>query len=145
MVHKINEEGAETVKHNPNRLGLFASLPLPHTDEAVNEAKFAINELKADGFGLSTNYAGVYLGDARYDKLMEYFDSIGAVVAVHPVKHAALPKGMNSELPIPAMEFLWTQQEHLLIWLCTTFLADTPTLSGFFRTQAHFYLFFQTE
>ena len=105
MVHKINEEGAETVKHNTNRLGLFASLPLPHTDEAVNEAKFAINELKADGFGLSTNYAGIYLGDAKYDKLMEYFDSIGAVVAVHPVKPAALPKGMNSELPIPAMEF----------------------------------------
>ncbi len=105
MVHQINLEGAEIVKHHPDRLGLFANLPLPHTAEAVAEAKFAINELKADGFGLSTNYAGVYLGDARYDGLMEYFDSIGAVVAVHPVKPAALPKGMNGELPIPAMEF----------------------------------------
>lgn len=105
MVHKINLEGAEIVKNNPQRLGLFANLPLPHTDEAVEEAKFAFEKLHADGFGLSTNYAGVYLGDARYDKLMEYFDSIGTVVAVHPVKPSGLPKGVNGELPIPAMEF----------------------------------------
>ncbi len=105
MVHQINIEGADIVKHHPKRLGLFANLPLPHTDEAIEEAKFAINTLHADGFGLSTNYAGIYLGDARYDKLMEYLNSISAVVAVHPVKPSGLPKGVNGELPIPAMEF----------------------------------------
>ena len=105
MVHKINEEGTDIVSRHRDRLGLFANLPLPHTKEAIDEARFATEELKADGFGLSTNYAGVYLGDARYDELMEYFDSIGAVVAVHPVKPSGLPKGVNGELPIPAMEF----------------------------------------
>lgn len=105
MVHQINIEGADIVKHHPKRLGLFANLPLPHTEEAIEEAKFAINTFHADGFGLSTNYAGIYLGDARYDKLMEYLNSIGAVVAVHPVKPSGLPKGVNGELPIPAMEF----------------------------------------
>ncbi len=105
MVHQINIEGADIVKHHSKRLGLFANLPLPHTEEAIEEAKFAINTLHADGFGLSTNYAGIYLGDARYDKLMEYLNSIGAVVAVHPVKPSGLPKGVNGELPIPAMEF----------------------------------------
>lgn len=105
MVHQINIEGADIVKHHPKRLGLFANLPLPHTEEAIEEAKFAINTLHADGFGLSTNYAGIYLGDARYDKLMEYLNSISAVVAVHPVKPSGLPKGVNGELPIPAMEF----------------------------------------
>ncbi len=105
MVHQINIEGADIVKHHPKRLGLFANLPLPHTEEAIEEAKFSINTLHADGLGLSTNYAGIYLGDARYDKLMEYLNSIGAVVAVHPVKPSGLPKGVNGELPIPAMEF----------------------------------------
>lgn len=105
MVHKINIEGAEIVKNHPDRLGLFANLPLPHTMEAIKEAKFAVDELNADGFGLSTNYAGIYLGDARYDDLMEYLNSVGAVVAVHPVKPSGLPKGVNGELPIPAMEF----------------------------------------
>lgn len=105
MVRQINMEGAEIVRQYPERFGLFANLPLPHTQEAVEEARFCIEELKADGFGLSTHYAGVYLGDERYEDLMEYLDSIGAVVAVHPVKPAGLPKGINGELPIPAMEF----------------------------------------
>ena len=105
MVHQINLEGAEIVKCRPDRLGLFAGLPLPHTEQAIVEARFAKEQLRADGFGLSTNYAGVYLGDARYDDLMAYLNSIGAVVAVHPVKPSGLPRGVNSELPIPAMEF----------------------------------------
>lgn len=106
LVHKINQEGAELVRQHPDRFGLFAGLPLPHVEEAVAEARYAVEELHADGFGLSTNYAGVYLGDPKYDSLMEYLDSIGAVVAVHPVKPGRLPKGVNAELPIPALEFL---------------------------------------
>lgn len=106
LVHKINMEGAAIVRNHPDRFGLFAGLPLPHVEESIQEAKFAMEELGADGFGLSTNYAGVYLGDPRYDPLMEYLDSIGAVVAIHPVKPGRLPKGVNPELPIPAMEFL---------------------------------------
>lgn len=106
LVHKINQEGADIVKAHPDRFGLFAGLPLPYVEESITEAKFAVAELKADGFGLSTNYAGVYLGDPKFDPLMEYLNSISAVVAVHPVKPGRLPKGVNAELPIPAMEFL---------------------------------------
>lgn len=46
-------------------------ISVPHTDAAIKEAKFALDELGADGFGLSTHYAGVYLGDSGYDPLME--------------------------------------------------------------------------
>ncbi len=106
-VHKINLEGAEFAKKHPDRIGLLASLPLPHTQAAVREARFATEELGAYGFGLSTHYAGVYLGDERYDPLMEYLDGIGALVTVHPVEPAAVHKGVNDELPIPAMEFLF--------------------------------------
>ena len=105
MVRKINIEGAQLVKEHPDRFGLFASLPLPHAERAEIEARYAVDTLKADGFGLSTHYAGVYLGDERYDGLMSYLDSVGAVIAVHPVKPAGLPKGVNAEIPIPAMEF----------------------------------------
>lgn len=106
MVHQINREGAEIVKAYLDKLGLFAGLPLPHVEEAIAEAKYAFEELKADGFGLSTNYAGVYLGDPQFDPLMDYLNEIGAVIAIHPVKPGRLPKGVNAELPIPAMEFL---------------------------------------
>lgn len=106
MVRKINEEGAEIVKSHVDKFGLFANLPLPHVEESVSEAKYDINVLHADGFGLSTNYSGLYLGDPSLDPLMRFFDSVKAVIAVHPVKPAALPKGVNGEIPIPAMEFL---------------------------------------
>ncbi|MFR5876591.1 MAG: amidohydrolase family protein [Eubacterium sp.] len=105
MVHKINIEGMEYVEQYPNRLGLFAGLPLPNVKDSIEEARFALDELKADGFGLSTNYAGIYLGDGIYDELMEFLDTIGAVVAVHPTKPSELPKGINSDVPIPTMEF----------------------------------------
>ena len=87
------------------RLWAYALIPLPHTDAAIKEAKFALDELGADGFGLSTHYAGVYLGDSGYDPLMELLNERGAVIAVHPVKPAALPQGINENIPIPALEF----------------------------------------
>lgn len=105
MVHQINTEGAEIVQRHTNRLGLFASLPLPYTAPAIAEAEFTLSELKADGFALSTNYAGIYLGDPAYDPLLEYLDTVGAIVAVHPVEPFGMPKEVNSGLPIPAMEF----------------------------------------
>lgn len=106
LAHQINIEGAQLVNKHPDKLGLMAALPLPHTKEAVDEARFAIEELKADGFALSTNYAGIYLGNEKYDKLMDYLDSIAAVVAVHPAKPSAVPQDVNEYLPIPAFEFL---------------------------------------
>lgn len=106
LVHTINGEGAAIVRRHPDRFGLFAGLPLPHVQQALAEARYAVETLHADGFGLSTNYAGVYLGDPQYDPLMDYLNGIGAVVAVYPVKPGRLPKGVNAELPIPAMEFL---------------------------------------
>lgn len=105
MVRQINLEGWSYVKQHPDRLGLMASLPLPHVEAAIEEAAFALTDLHADGFGLSTHYAGIYLGDAHYDPLMAYLNEVGAIVVVHPVQPAALPKGVNREVPIPAMEF----------------------------------------
>ena len=106
LVHKINEEGIELVHKYPSRFGLFAELPLPHVEESLKEAAYALDELHADGFGLSTHYKGVYLGDEKYDPLMEFLNNRSAVIAVHPVTPYDLPQDLNEELPIPAMEFL---------------------------------------
>lgn len=104
-VRRINDEGAAIVRRHPDRLGLFASLPLPHTEDALNEAAYALDTLHADGFGLSTHYGGTYLGNPAFDPLMEWLDRRGAVIAVHPVKPAALPQDVNDTVPIPEMEF----------------------------------------
>lgn len=105
MVRQINLEGWSYVNQYPERLGLMASLPLPYVKESLEEAEFVLRDLHADGFGLSTHYAGIYLGDVHYDPLMAYLNEVGAVVVVHPVEPAALPKDVNRDVPIPAMEF----------------------------------------
>lgn len=104
-VRRINEEGAAIVARHPDRLGLLASLPLPHTDATLQEAAYALDTLHADGFGLSTHYAGIYLGHPSYDPLMVFLEERQAVVTVHPVEPAALPKEVNDTVPIPEMEF----------------------------------------
>lgn len=115
-MHKVNDEGAQIVSGHTDRFGLFASLPLPHEDAAIKEARYALETLKADGFGLSTHYAGVYLGDKRYDRLMAYLDSVGAVIAVHPVKPADCRTVLIRSFRFLLWSFSWTQQEHLPTW-----------------------------
>lgn len=105
MVRKINIEGKEFADRYPDKIGLFASLPLPHIEKSIEEAKYALDVLNADGFGLSTNYSGLYLGDEKLAPLMEFLNERRAVVAVHPVTPADTPYGANGALPIPTMEF----------------------------------------
>ena len=105
LVRQINQEGAGYARSEPKRIGLYASLPLPHVEASIREAEYAIRELGAFGFGLSTNYAGTYLGDPKYDALLEYLNGISAVIAVHPAAAPVEPE-VNKTVPIPAMEFL---------------------------------------
>ncbi|MGN0467943.1 MAG: amidohydrolase family protein [Acutalibacteraceae bacterium] len=132
MVRQINLEGKAYVDAYPNKLGLFASLPLPNVEDAIEEAMFAVNELKADGFGLSTHYAGVYLGDPKYDKLMEYLNSIGAVIAVHPVEPSAVPAGMNTDVPIPAMEFFMDTTRTFMYMVMNNLFERFPKIKWIF-------------
>ena len=80
----VNEEGAEAVRSHPHRLGLLASLPLPDVDAALQQIEHAGDVLHADGFVLMTNYDGVYLGDKRFEPVMEELDRRGAALALHP-------------------------------------------------------------
>lgn len=104
---RINEEGTEYVRENPNKLGLMAELPLPHVEEAIVEAEYAVNELGAYGFGLKTNYKTVYLGSPELDPLMEVLNKYGAIVVIHPTRPSRLPMNVNHDVPIPAMEFFF--------------------------------------
>ncbi len=45
----MNELFADSMAAHPSRFGAFASLPMPHIDDALDEAAFALDELKLDG------------------------------------------------------------------------------------------------
>jgi predicted TIM-barrel fold metal-dependent hydrolase len=104
-VRRVNEEGAAFVAKYPNRLGLMAELPLPNIESSLEEAKYALDVLGADGFGLKTHYRGKYLGCMELDPLMEFLNKRKTVVVVHPAKPYNHFEGVNEDLPIPAFEF----------------------------------------
>lgn len=104
-VKRVNEEGAAFVAKHPSRLGLMAELPLPNIENALEEAKHALDILKADGFGVKTHYRGKYLGCADFDPLMEFLNDRKTVVVVHPAKPYNHYEGVNEDLPIPSFEF----------------------------------------
>jgi predicted TIM-barrel fold metal-dependent hydrolase len=87
LARRLNDYTADVVRAAPDRYGFFATLPLPDVDHALAEAAYALDELHADGVVLMTNTDGVYLGDPRWDPLLDYLDGRGAVVFAHPTGH----------------------------------------------------------
>ncbi len=84
LARAVNEFSADMVRDDPRRFGFFATLTLPDVDGALAEAEYALDELSADGVVLMTNAEGVYLGDPRFNPLLEFLGQRGAVVFVHP-------------------------------------------------------------
>lgn len=81
---EINEFEAQMIQEYPNRFGGFATLPLPEVDNAIEELKYALDDLKLDGVGLLSNYNEHYLGDPIFEDVMKELNERHAVVFIHP-------------------------------------------------------------
>jgi predicted TIM-barrel fold metal-dependent hydrolase len=79
-----NEFGARMASDRRDRFGFFASLPLPHVDDALAEIGYALDTLQADGIALLTSYADKWLGDLTFAPVMDELNRRRAVVYVHP-------------------------------------------------------------
>jgi predicted TIM-barrel fold metal-dependent hydrolase len=84
LARHCNEFAATLIQANPSRLGGFACLPLPDVDGALEELRYALDELKLDGVVVFSNARGIYLGDDRFAPLFEELERRRAVVFVHP-------------------------------------------------------------
>ena len=62
LARDINDYLADLVKVQPDRFGFFATIPLPHIAESIDEVVRSLDELHADGVVLLASNAGVYLG-----------------------------------------------------------------------------------
>jgi predicted TIM-barrel fold metal-dependent hydrolase len=80
----MNEYGAKLVADYKGRFGLFAVLPLPDVDASLKEIEYAFETLRADGVGLLTSYANVYIGDERFRPVLEELNRRRAIVYSHP-------------------------------------------------------------
>lgn len=79
-----NEFAAKLGQDYPGRFGLFASLPFPHVEASLAEIDHALDQLNADGFGLSSSYGDLWLGDPQLWPIYEKLNSRDAVVFMHP-------------------------------------------------------------
>lgn len=122
----VNEDGARIVKANPDRFGLFASLPLPDVDAAVAEARYALDDLHADGVVLMTNHRGMYLGDKRLRPLCAELDARSAIVFIHPTSAPAEP--LVGRYAAPVFEFMVETTRTVADLVAGRVLEDFPSL-----------------
>ena len=116
------------MKKYPEQIGVLASLPLPEIDAAVEEVKYCRNELHVTGFALQTNSCELYLGDARLDPVMEVLNQAESVVLIHPTEPAAIPQGVNENLPYPMMEFFFDTCRAVMNLILTGTLNKYPKI-----------------
>jgi predicted TIM-barrel fold metal-dependent hydrolase len=95
LTRSVNEALAKFSSGAPDRLGFFATLPMPDVDGALAEMAYALDELGADGVILLSHQNGVYVGDPRGEPLYAELDRRGTVCFVHPTIPPYLPGGLN--------------------------------------------------
>jgi predicted TIM-barrel fold metal-dependent hydrolase len=106
LAREVNEAGAETVREHPGRFGLFASLPLPDVDGALEEIAYAYDTLHADGVVLETNTHGTYLGDPDLEPVWAELGRRRAVVFLHPTSPVCWERSALGR-PRPMIEFVF--------------------------------------
>lgn len=123
-----NEECALLKARHPGRFRFFAALPLPDVKLAVEEARYALDVLGADGVKLATNAYGQYLGDPALDTLMAFLNQRHAVIILHPHKPSAVNAQLIADVPLASYEYLAETTRALLNMLAHNTLVRYPNL-----------------
>lgn len=102
MARRCNDFSAELNGRWPDRLGAFALVPMHDSKHAIEEIDYAFDVLKLDGVNLFTNYGGTYLGDPKFDPVLDALNERNAVVFIHPMQHGKI------DLPYPGFMLEYT-------------------------------------
>ncbi|PQE24175.1 amidohydrolase family protein [Rutstroemia sp. NJR-2017a BVV2] len=107
---EMNDYTSELCKKYPNKFGFFATLPsLEDTATCIEEIRYALEELKADGVNLLTSYGGKYLGHPDFKPIWDELDRLAAIVFIHPgLETAGDPIMEPRTLPKPIFD--WTHE-----------------------------------
>ena len=106
VVRQTNEAAARIKKEHPGRFLFCAALPLPDVTKAIEEVKYALDVLKADGIKLATNVDGQYLGTPELDTLFSVLNERKAVVILHPHRPEPVNHQVMQQTPLAMQEYL---------------------------------------
>ena len=106
VVRATNEAAAKLKYEHPDRFRFCAALPLPDVDAAIEEARYALDVLSADGIKLATNVNGQYLGAPELDTLFSFLNERKAVVILHPHCPDPVNKQVMQQTPLAMQEYL---------------------------------------
>ena len=106
VVREANEAAAKLKREHPDRFRFCAALPLPDVDAAIEEARYALDVLGADGIKLATNVLGQYLGAPELDTLFSFLNERKAVVILHPHRPEPVNRQVMQQTPLAMQEYL---------------------------------------
>ena len=107
LTKEVNDYAAQFVSTYPDKLGFFASLPLPLIEESIKTIDTSLDRHHALGFTLPTNIRGVYLGDAQFDAVLSKLNERHATVAIHPNEPQPVNEAIKAHILTPLMEFFF--------------------------------------
>ena len=106
VVRATNEAAAKLKYEHLDRFRFCAALPLPDVDAAIEEARYALDVLSADGIKLATNVNGQYLGAPELDTLFSFLNERKVVVILHPHRPDPVNKQVMQQTPLAMQEYL---------------------------------------
>ena len=106
VVRATNEAAARLKHKHPERFMFCAALPLPDVDAAIEEARYALDVLGADGIKLATNVNGQYLGAPELDTLFSFLNERQAVIILHPHRPEPVNRQVMQQTPLAMQEYL---------------------------------------
>ncbi|PKX97728.1 amidohydrolase family protein [Aspergillus novofumigatus IBT 16806] len=109
ICREINEYTANVRDAHPDRIGFFATLPpMDQTDACIEEMRYSLDQLQADGLVIFSSYAGRYLGHPTFRPVWEEFNQRGAAVLIHPGFEGMAPIEEPRILAPPIID--WTHE-----------------------------------
>ena len=106
VVRATNEAAAQLKRKHPDRFMFCAALPLPDVNAAIEEARYALDVLGADGIKLATNASGQYLGAPELDTLFSFLNERKAVIILHPHRPEPVNRQIMQQTPLAMQEYL---------------------------------------
>ena len=131
LARDCNEQSAKMQRDYKGRFGHFATLALPDVDGSLREIEYALDTLKADGFGLTTNYIDKYPGDKMFAPVFDELNRRHAVVYFHP-HGASFAYNVVSEIPPPTIEFPFDTTRAIVSLLFSGTFTRCPNIKWIF-------------